>query len=188
MSAKYFIWGIVITCLLGCSREVSQVAIDDNKGRSIANEAALARKGRMTASPVKIIGDFTNVQSNGEHQWGYSVELWRHNSKVYGLFSGSSDSMIVGDPPTGILADQVFDKKTGKLSFRTILPSHSYIFDGILTKNILKGRLLNTETNETETIILRRSKEFDSETMDEFASYEDWKEYADRILRFRGPK
>jgi hypothetical protein len=52
----------------------------------------------------------------------------------------------------------------------------------------MSGRLLSQRCDEAEKIVLKRSKELSSETMDEYASYEDWKVDADRILKFRGPK
>ena len=188
MRIKYFILGGIIFCLLSCSKESALATSNDNGEISTSDNLNLPKPESTTESPLRVVGEFTNVQSNGEHQWGYSVEIWKQNDRVYGLFSGSSSPMTVGDPPTGILVDQLLDEKTGKFSFRTKLPWSTYYFDGILTKAVVKGRLLDTRTNKTEKIILKRSKESSSEMMDEYASYEDWKVYADRILKFRGPK
>ena len=188
MTTKYFILGWLILCLTSCSNESAQATRTDNQERTTSNNLNLSSNVPATQSLVKVVGYFTNVQSNGEHQWGYTVKIWRQDDRIYGLFSGSSSSMTVGDPPTGILVDQVFDEKTGKFSFRTTTPSRTYHFDGILTKKVLKGRILGAITNEAEKIVLKRSKELSSEMMDEYASYEDWKAFADRILKFRGPK
>lgn len=182
--------GVITLCLFSCSNESDQATRSDNSGNQAAtfsNDRSLTKPEPTIQSPVKVIGDFTNVKSDGEHQWGYSVEIWKQDNSIYGLFSGGS-LQLVGDPPTGILIDSEFDERSGKFSFRTKLPSYTYDFDGILTKRVLKGRLSNITTNESKEIVLKRSKEWSSEMMDEYASYEDWKKYADEILKFRGPR
>jgi hypothetical protein len=137
---------------------------------------------------VKFLGDFTNVRSNGEHQWGYTSELWIQDGRILGLFSGDSSSIAVGDPPTGLIVDQAFDAKTGRFSFSAQLPYSRYSFQGYLTKSTLKGRLINTTWNQSEEIILKKSKDDYSELLGDFPSYEDWKAHADRILKRLGPK
>jgi hypothetical protein len=188
MTIKYLVLVGIISCLLGCSNESAQATRNDNKEKSVPSNLSIPEPESVAKSPVKVVGDFTNVQSNGEHQWGYSVQIWRQDDRIFGLFSGTSSPMLVGDPPTGILVEQVFDEKTGKLSFSTELPSFTYSFDGTLKNDRLTGRLFNTTTNKTEHVTLKRSEESSSEMMDEFESYEDWKRYADGILKFRGPK
>ncbi len=159
----------------------------DNLGRAISSSHDLSRNMPTTQSPVKVVGNFTNVEGDGEHEWGYSVQIWRQDDRIYGLFAGGSGTRLVGDPPTGVLVDQEFDEKTGRISFKTVLPGTTYHFDGHLTKSRLKGRLLHATSNETENIVLKRDKEF-SRMMDEYATHEDWKLDADRILKFRGPR
>ncbi len=188
MATKYFILAGIVLCLLSCSTNSTQATRKANEDSAALTDFQDFTNTPTVTSSVKLYGDFTNVQSNGEHQWGYSVEIWRQDDRIYGLFSGSSHSIIVGDPPTGILVDQRFDEKTGTLSFRTKLPSHHYSFDGIFTKDEIKGTLTDTTANEKERIVLKRDKESSLEIMNEFASYEDWIEYADRILKFRGTK
>ena len=156
---------------------------------------------------VIAIGDFSNRKSDGEHEWGYSVELWKQEDKICGLIAGSSHSRLYGDPPTGLLEDVQFDPKTGKMSFRAKLtlglwsdrdhrnlPSQDvYEFEGVLTAKKLKGNLLTSnelcddKCPRREQIELRRSKD-SSFLMDDYQSYSEWKSYADRILNFRGPK
>jgi hypothetical protein len=185
MTAKY------LACLLffglaGCSGEAVITTGIDAQSRQAAN-ISTAPTVKPAAEQIKALGDFTNVKSNGEHQWGYSVEIWKQGNKILGLISGDSASRLIGDPPTGLLENISFDAKTGKLSFRAVLPSDVYEFDGVLTKEKLKGKLSNTGINKIEIITLRRAKQESSE-MEEFESCEDWKKYADRILDFRGPK
>ena len=189
MAARYLVF-LVLFGLFGCSNEAVTTRKTEAQSKPTANIPTSPTVKPTTEPPVKVVGDFTNVESNGEHQWGYSVEIWKQGDKIFGLISGDSISRLIGDPPTGILENVFFDAKTGKISFRAILPSDAYEFDGILTEKKLMGKLLNTTHNKTEKITLPRSKELSSE-MDEyqsFQSYEEWKVYADSILKFRGPK
>jgi hypothetical protein len=143
----------------------------------------------ITESPVKSIGHFANVKSNGEHQWGFYVELWRQDDKIYGWMSGTDYSRIVGDAPAGILEDVQFDPKTGKISFKAEL-SDVHEFDGFLTKNKLSGSLLikndlcGDPCAKKKKIMLPKSKE-ESSIMEElynFGSYQEWKDHMDKIL------
>lgn len=147
-----------------------------------------------TESPVKVVGDFSNVKGDGEHQWGYSVALWRQEDKILGLFSGSDDLRLIGDPPTGILENVRFDSKTGKLCFLAKLPEqHIYEFEGILTSKELSGKikitneLCSDKCPKTQKITLHLSKDM-TLTMEEYQSYSEWKAVAEKILELRGPK
>lgn len=153
---------------------------------------------------VNAFGEFTNVKSDGEHEWGYSVQVWRQGDEIYGLISGQSEPRLIGDAPAGLLESTNFDPKTGGFSFRAKLtlglfagkPSQNvYEFEGILTKKRLEGSLTTTnelcpdKCPEKKKISLLRSRELSSE-MEEYntyKSYREWKEYADKILRSRGP-
>ena len=177
---------ILFVGLFGCSNEIAITPVTKAQTKPTAN-ISNSPTVKPTTEPVKVVGEFTNVESNGEHQWGYSVQIWKQGDNIFGLISGDSASRLIGDPPTGILENISFHAKTGKLSFRAILPYLTYEFDGILTKKKLTGKLLNTTHNKIEKITLPRSKEWSSE-MDEYQSYEEWKVYADSILKFRGPK
>jgi hypothetical protein len=186
MRAKYLFF-LALLCLYSCSNKIEMT--ETTKAQSSQNNYALnsSRLETKVVLPVKVIGEFSNVKSNGEHQWGYSIELWKQGENIYGLFSGNSSPIIVGDPPTGILENQVFSLTSGDISFKTKLPDFTYEFDGILTKEEIKGNLLNNITSKTEKITLKRSKEW-SDGMEDFHSYEEWKNYADKILMFRGSK
>ena len=153
---------------------------------------------KKAESPVKPLGDFSNVQyqSSGEHQWGYSIELWQQDDKIYGFISGDDSPRLVGDPPTGILENVQFDPVTKKFSFRAELPLREiFEFEGILTKKKIEGERKNTydfDVNKfvkRKKIILPRSKESSAEMIEyhTYQTYAEWKAYADRILDFRGP-
>jgi hypothetical protein len=136
--ATKFLAAAVLLGLLGCPNETAITRITRAQNKPVSDNSAPMVEPQVE-SPVKPIGHFTNVKSKGEHQWGYEVELWRQDDKIYGLISGSSHSRLVGDPPTGLLEDVKFDPKTGKLSFRAKLPG--VIFAG----NELPGEVYEFE-------------------------------------------
>jgi hypothetical protein len=158
-----------------------------------------------SAAVIKKLGTFTNMKSNGEHAWGYSVELWQEESRLFGFFL--SIEGLIGDTPTGLLEDISFDSETGKLSFRArltkgvtfnqkdeLVPTRDvFRFEGILKDKILTGVLeysnaLTPSAKSGKTnVILHRSKK-QSGSMLEAKSYDEWKKTADKILKFRGPK
>jgi len=160
--------------------------------------------GQDSAPPVSVIGYFSNMRFTEEHAYGYSVELWGRDDTLLGLFFASEG--LQGDTPTGLLEDVKFDTRTGKLSFRAKLsmgvvyskdhngvPSRDvFEFSGVLGENRLTGSLKRLDglspqaAPKIEKIILLQSKS--NEGMEPFQSLEDWKKFADEILKFRGPK
>lgn len=153
---------------------------------------------------VKRIGVFTNMRFTAEHQYGYSVQLWQENDRVFGLFSASEG--LSGDTPTGLLEDVAFDHITGSISFRALLstgmtvdknnkevPSRDrFEFKGVLKNRKLIGTLIRTdETNQPATnskkkvaLVFSRSE---TAAMSRAASYDEWKQEADEILAARNP-
>lgn len=158
-----------------------------------------------SADVVKRLGVFTNMRFTEEHQYGYSVELWQEKDRLFGLLLVSAG--LIGDTPTGLLEDVVFDPKTGSLTFRARLSTGStfnrdneqvpsrdvYRFKGTLKGLRLTGvfeytdALTRTATGTKKNVSLRRSKS-ESESMFKAESYDEWKKEADEILKFRGPK
>lgn len=185
MASRYLIC-ITFFSLFGCSNQALTTRKTEAQSKP-AVAVSTPADAQLVTELVRAVGSFTNVESNGEHQWGYSIKIWKQGDKIFGLISGDSASRLVGDPPTGILENVIFDAKTGKISFRATLPSDVYEFDGILTKKYLAGKLLNTTLNKIEKITLPKSIELSAE-MEEYQSYEEWKVYVDRILKFRGSK
>jgi hypothetical protein len=201
MAARYLVC-LVLFGLFGCSGETVIQTKTEAQSKIPAN-ISTSSTIKPTAEPVEVVGDFTNVTSDGEHQRGYSVQIWKEGDKILGLLSGSRHSRPVGDPPTGLLENAVFDAKTSELSFSATLPGSDcgegkpaqdlFRFKGFLTSRKLSGNLFitmdfcNGQIKETEKITLQRSIEWSSE-MDEYQSYEDWKKFADDILKFRGSK
>lgn len=204
MIAVYILGLTFLLGLFSCSNESVPTTGAESQNKPISNNAISPSVEPKIEASVNAVGEFTNVKSNGEHEWGYSVQIWQQEDKIYGLISGQSASRLIGDAPAGLLENVKFDSKTGKLSFRAKLtlglfagkPSQNiYEFEGILTKKKLVGNLIVTnelcpdKCLEKKKITLPKSKELSSE-MEEFntyKSYSDWKEYADKILSFRGP-
>jgi|GEM_PF-4482634 len=159
----------------------------------------------LDESPVKVTGAFTNVKDDGEHAYGYTVNVWKQEEKIYGFVS--SIQGLSGDPPTGILEEVEFDSKTKKLSFMAKLSlgkvydknyngvwsQDVFKFEGVLMSKKLVGELTirnelyPEKPSERKKIYLRLSKD-QSSAMSDFPNYSEWKAYADEILKFRGPK
>jgi hypothetical protein len=160
---------------------------------------------RRSLNRIVAIGAFTNMKYDEEHAYGYTAQLWREQDRIFGFFLSSQG--LMGDTPTGLLEDVRFDSSSGKISFRARLttglfsnrqfhnvPSRDiFRFTGFLKKGRLVGTLEITngltpeEAPRSERIRLNRSKS-ESESMIEAQSYDDWKNQADEILKFRGPK
>ena len=158
------------------------------------------------STPIHPVGAFSNMRFTEEHAYGYTVELWKAESCLFGLFEASEG--LAGDTPTGLLKPVRPDAATGKLSFATKLtmgvtkpkdgadwvPSRDgFDFTGRLGPSALQGRLTHSDQFRpevkapSENIVLSRSKE-QQEIMIQAASYGEWRKQAEAILQARGPK
>lgn len=191
---------VLFVGLFGCSDEISLTETVKTQDK-VLPEKAIQLPQLKDESPVKPFGTYWKVISDGEHANGYDIELWKQNEKFYGLISAHSG--LVGDPPTGILENMQFDPKTGKFSFSAKLPSgwcnskmqarDIFEFEGILTNKKIMGNWLikkdfcsgDYNIESKKIINLPRLKE-SSREMNEYRSYAEWKNYADKILAFRG--
>ncbi len=189
MIARYLVC-LAIFGLLGCSHE-NVIPVTEAQNKPVFDNSDSSVKP-TDESPVKAVGYFTNVKSDGEHQWGYSVKLWRQDDKIYGLIFGTDNLRLIGDPPTGLLENAQFNSMTGKLSFRAKLSLGQsgggepvrdvYEFEGVLTKKKLAGNLLVTnelcadKCPEKKKITLPRSEKLSSE-MEEYESYKSYAEW-----------
>lgn len=201
----------LLTNAPGCGRSGTLPANNTQASPAITsqsgaeNENATSAPAVVNDEPLKVVGYFTNVKRDrdGEHEWGYSVHLWAQGALLYGLIDGDTHLKLAGDPRAGELLDVVFDPQSGRLSFRSKLslserneqPTRDiYKFEGVLTKTKLSGKLVKTDEScddgceEIESISLRRSRELGSLLMQDYENYAEWRKYADRILRFRGPR
>ncbi len=166
----------------------------DNSGSELSNEAANSKNESKNNSPVEVIGAFSNRESNGEHEWGYEVEIWSNEGNLVGMFTGSAGTRLVGDPPTGVLKDVEYNFDTGIISFRATLPDNDHVFEGMLSKKTLSGRLFNISErslgqrcDEAKKLALLRSQKF-SDEMEEFQTLDAWTERINQLLKRRGVK
>ncbi|MBK9165758.1 MAG: hypothetical protein IPM21_17975 [Acidobacteria bacterium] len=147
-----------------------------------------------TDSPVTAFGVFSNIDGNGVHESGYAVELWSYEGDLVGFLIGSAGTRLVGDPPTGILRDVMYNSDTGLISFRARIGDVDHEFDGNLAEKRLSGRLFDMSgrlqsqrCDEAVKIVLPRSQK-QTDELEEYPSYEKWKEDMNEILKFRGFK
>ena len=171
---------------------------------SAITQACPASRGEVT-HPIKIVGVFTSMRSSGEHAYGYRVELWRQDERIFGIFMASQG--LAGDTPTGLLEEVAYESGTGRLSFLARLTMGSIInsqhqtvpsrdlfrFAGTMSRDALRGALdaSNALTPEQaphrEKIVLRRSAK-ESQGMRAPESCSQWAREVAEILKFRGPK
>jgi len=154
------------------------------------------------SSPVTTVGEFSNMRHTAEHTYGYSVQLWRSEGMLFGLFLAANG--LEGDTPTGVLEDVKYSVTTGKLSFKSKLsvgfiytgsrwvPSHDlFEFDGSLSGNGLNGGLKHFDMLHTEVApepVSVHLKRVSSESMVDAPTYEEWQRATQAILVRRGPK
>ena len=159
----------------------------------------------QSTKPIIKVGAFSNMRYTAEHAYGYTAELWREQNRIFGFFLSSQG--LIGDTPTGLLEDVRYDQRTGELTFQArlttglfsnrefhMVPSRDvFRFKGMLKARHLIGTLeianalTPTEAPRREKIKLTLSEK-ESEVMIEAQSYDDWREKAEEILKFRGPK
>jgi hypothetical protein len=155
------------------------------------------------AGIVTFLGEFSNMHYTSEHAYGYSVQLWHNGNELFGFLMCANG--LAGDTPTGLLEDVHLDAATGDLSFKAKLSlgavylgkgkqqaTHDFFtFRGTLQKKMLSGTLTHSDElrpDQAQTSEQLRLVKTNSPSMLEATSYEQWKESADRILKFRGPK
>jgi hypothetical protein len=155
--------------------------------------------------PIKAIGCFMNVRSDGEHADGYSVHLWFRGRQIIGLIAYHRG--LIGDPPIGILSDVQYESSTGKISFKAKLtsglhscrihknvPSHDLVsFQGFLNGGELKGNIELTEQLDTPPVVMDTRTDFlmrkDSDChMQDYGSHDAWWRYWEPIYKARGAR
>ncbi len=109
-------------------------------------------------TPVELFGVYSNAKSNdGEHESGYTLELWRDKEGLFGVFMVHGPQ--IGDPAKGMISDVGYDATTGRLHFtaklsisrgysttdsqgrvQTVAPSRDWVeFEGVLTGKTVTG-------------------------------------------------
>jgi hypothetical protein len=156
-------------------------------------------------APIKSVGCFLNVQSEGEHASGYSVRLWLQGDQIIGLIDYHRG--LAGDPPMGILTDVRYAAISGKISFKAKLtsrlhscrihinvPSHDMLsFKGFLRPDGLVGniRLEDRLDSPPAAVDVRKNlvmlRAADCLTRD-YANYNEWWKDWQAIYEARGAK
>ncbi len=145
----------------------------------------------LPTSPVTWMGEFENFRYTEEHQYGESIELWRSDACVFGIFI--SMARLQGDPPRAVIKNGTFDSKTGRLSFNAVLKEITSLPDsvnklnkatfsenwftvkGVLTKRVFRGSVqdnsneyyVSPEIASKKTVHLKR----------DYSSYHEDKKY-----------
>ncbi|MEY3996004.1 MAG: hypothetical protein RL344_347 [Pseudomonadota bacterium] len=145
----------------------------------------------LPTSPVTWMGEFEHFRYTEEHQYGESIELWRSDACVFGIFISMAG--LQGDPPRAVIKNGTFDSKTGYLSFNAVLRRITSLPDsvnklskatfdeewftvkGVLTKRIFRGTVQNNsseyyvspEIASKKTVHLKR----------DYSSYHEDKKY-----------
>ena len=168
-------------------------------------DSASSTTYQQSTKPIVKVGAFSSMRYTAEHAYGYTAELWREQNRIFGFFLSSQG--LIGDTPTGLLEDVRYDPRTGEITFQArlttglfsnrefhMVPSRDvYRFKGMLKGRHIIGTLeianalTPTEGPRREKIKLTLSEK-ESEVMIEAQSYVEWREKADEILKFRGPK
>jgi hypothetical protein len=166
-----------------------------------------SRSRADSGNSVKPLGYYLNVKHAGGDAYGYSLQLWQQDEHIFGLFAA-----YVGpeaDPPTGLLEEVKFNSRTKQLSFKAHLskgPIYGRGYEGTPSKDIFQFRgelsgervtgvlamsngLFPNDRPKLQTITLRRSAELTEQMHDSKPkTYDQWKTWADEILKRRGPK
>jgi hypothetical protein len=155
---------------------------------------------------IQVLGAFSDMRYTEEHAYGQTVELWRAGQCIFGFFEVAAG--LAGDTPTGLLTQVRHNSETGALAFTAKLttgltytvnskdwvPSRDlFVFAGRLHGGVLDGKLrhydqLRPDLQPVEQgVVLPRSKET-QELMSDAATYGEWREQVQSIIRARGPK
>ena len=200
---------IAVLSLTGCSRNAEVTGTIEAQTpaptqiRPVKTDAVPPPVEAKPAELLVFIGTFRNIHGDGEHSWGYSVDLWRQGDILYGMIDGSNDLRLAGDPPAGVLEDVRFEPKSGKLAFKSRLstgvgpdgkPTRDiYEFAGVLIRSRLAGVIRTSELscgracNTRVPVVLKRSKE-SSELYEGYKTLDELNDWIKKILDFRGPR
>lgn len=144
-------------------------------------------QSRADATPVVVIGGFTNVRYGAEHAYGQEIELWRRDGGVVGLFSFTDGRQA--DFNTGVLENVTFDPATHRLSF--VAYASQFRFEGTLEDGAVKGLLtrmhpVSGAQTSADQVVLKRNQNL-TESMHDYPSVEEWTRFVDPILKRLGP-
>jgi hypothetical protein len=153
---------------------------------------------------IRAIGEFSNLRhTEDDHAYGYVIELWRDGDSAIGLLFVAQG--LQPDMPAGMIENIRFDSRTGALSFTAKLSTGAvllpggrqeptrdlFVFSGTLTATALTGTIQRSDQRQPgragsqERVQLKIRQQA---TMFAARSYAEWKDSADEILKYRGPK
>ncbi len=154
---------------------------------------------------IEAIGSFMNVQSNGEHADGYSVELWSRAGDLIGFVDYHRG--LIGDPPIGVLTDVKYSASTGALSFKakltsglhscrehTMVPSRDLLsFQGFLKVDQLQGRVFLENYNDASPAVMDSRENFSMKKnsaypLQSYETYDAWWAQWEPVYKARGAK
>lgn len=139
---------------------------------------------------VVFIGSYEKVESStGEHCYGYSVDIWKHERQLFGLFHYHTG--LCGDPPCGVLEDVSYDAKNGNLKFNVATRLSKFQFLGTLTHGLLSGSLQESPAEKTSwttdrVVLLRKGTYQDDEFYEMTRSLSEWHARYDAYGRCMG--
>jgi hypothetical protein len=165
------------------------------------NQVCLAATTDTTA--IRFVGNFSTIKTTNARRYGSQVVLWQYKNTVVGIFYNADGQ--TGDLPRGIIQNVKLNPKSGNLSFEaklttglhsctehTNVPSQDlFIFNGVLRKSTLKGRLTQKEALHDTEVFSNAKTTFKHEIQPRFDSYdslEAWQRYVDTELKQSGPK
>jgi hypothetical protein len=153
---------------------------------------------------VSFVGEFSNMHHTAEHAYGYSVQLWRSGNEIIGFLLSSNG--LAADTPTGQLEKVHFDAGNGSLSFSAKL-SVAQVYQGsgemkptrdlfTFSGSLQKGKVLAGVLSHKDMLMPDRAPtverihlvKTDDSSIIEAKTSSEWKQSADQILKFRGPK
>ena len=154
---------------------------------------------------IASIGCFMNVKGDGEHEYGYSAQLWFQGDRIIGFIYYHCG--LIGDSPMGILTDVRYDAPTGKISFKAKLtsglhscrihknvPSHDLLsFNGFLKPDGLTGNIRIEDKLDSppavmdsrDSLVMLRSG---SCLTQNYKSYNEWWRTWEPVYKVRGAK
>ena len=177
-------WIVMLAVSLGARWSAAHSAIEPQQG-------------------IAFLGEYSNMRSTGEHQYGSSIMLWRAGKSYIGHFSNSEGA---GDTPMGMLENVVYNAKTGRISFSAKLtmgshhckehsdiPSRDLIeFNGQLKRESLVGEITfkdmlhDGKVASKQEAVLKKAAGGGESFFGK--AYGEWQARTRTILEARGPK
>jgi len=142
------------------------------------------------AEPVVFVGSYEKVESStGEHCYGYSVDIWKHDNQLFGLFHYHTG--LCGDPPCGVVEVIRYDANKNNLKFNVTTRLSKFKFSGTLTREVLTGSLQESlggnASWKTDIVKLpRKGTRRDDEFYEMTRSLSQWHERYDSYGRCMG--